>query len=286
MKGYYSDIVIKTRLKSEKKSSKQKGKKTDEVPAEIYILFEHKSYQDRNIYFQLLKYMYMMWERDYREKREFRVIIPLVFYHGKSKWRLNRKFNSIFRVKEELKKYLLNYEYLLFDTNEWDMEDERNRGIKNNVFLLSALLLMKSAYNNDIESIERVFDIWRDTGIIDKETIITFLYYIVSTKEIKEKELIKIIEENKIGGEDIMPTLARKWYEEGREEGINVGFKEGIEKGIERGIEKGIERGEYERAKKDAKNLLMMGVEMDIIVKATGLSEREVEEIKKGIRKN
>ena len=90
MEGSFSDIVVKTRIKGEKKEKqKENGKKSKKrgkdngIPADIYIIFEHKSYRDRNIYFQLLKYMYMMWEQDYREGKELRVIIPLVFYHGR-----------------------------------------------------------------------------------------------------------------------------------------------------------------------------------------------------------
>ena len=120
------------------------------------------------------------------------MIIQLVFYHGKRKWRLRREFRSVFGVKEGLRKYLLNYEYILFDTNEWDMGDERNKVIRDNVFLMSALLLMKSAYDNDVESIERVFELWREMGIIGKEDIIYIsfiLLYIMQTKDIKYEEI-------------------------------------------------------------------------------------------------
>jgi len=71
-----------------------------------------------------------------------------------------------------------------------------------------------------------------------------------------------------------MPTLARKWYEEG------------IQEGIEKGIEKGIKKGIYEDKKKVAKNMLMMGMDIAVIVEATSLSEKEVKEIRKEIKKN
>ena len=203
MKGSFSDIVVKTRIKGdkeekvkEKKKSKKKGKEK-EIPADIYIIFEHKSYRDKNIYFQLLKYMYMMWEQDYREGKELRVIIPLVFYHGRGKWRLKRGFNSIFKVKDEIRKYLLNYEYLLFDTNEWDLEDEKNRGIRNNVMLMSGLLLMKSVFSKDYEGVERVVDLWSKMGFKDEKLIITFLYYITATKDMEPVELKRLIEVKK-----------------------------------------------------------------------------------------
>ncbi|MFO7736163.1 MAG: Rpn family recombination-promoting nuclease/putative transposase [bacterium] len=74
LKNHLSDLVIKL-------TTKQK-QKTD-----IYILFEHKSYVPKNIIWQLLRYQYMMFEEDYRAERKFRIILPVVFYHGERKWK-------------------------------------------------------------------------------------------------------------------------------------------------------------------------------------------------------
>ena len=63
-------------------------KTSDGTPADIYLLFEHKSYKDKGIYLQLLRYMYEMWQKDFRLKKPFRVIIPVVFYHGTNKWNI------------------------------------------------------------------------------------------------------------------------------------------------------------------------------------------------------
>ena len=61
-----SDLVVKTEL--------NRGKIAD-----IYILFEHKSYKDKKVILQLLSYMLKMWKRDMGDKRPLRIIIPLVF---------------------------------------------------------------------------------------------------------------------------------------------------------------------------------------------------------------
>ncbi len=55
-----SDIVAKTIIRN------REGK---EAYADIYIIFEHKSYRDKNIFTQLLLYMYLMWQKDIDEKR-------------------------------------------------------------------------------------------------------------------------------------------------------------------------------------------------------------------------
>ena len=57
------------------------------------------------------------------------------------------------------------------------------------------------------------------------------------TNEVAQKDVVDIIK-SELGeeAEDIMPSLGRKIYNEGREEGIQKGVQIGIEKGIEKGI--------------------------------------------------
>lgn len=63
------------------------------------------------------------------------------------------------------------------------------------------------------------------------------------------------------------------------EEAMEEGYEQGLEKGIEKGIEQGIEQANI----KNAKNFLKLGVDVDIIVQATGLSKDKVLQLKKEI---
>lgn len=65
------------------------------------------------------------------------------------------------------------------------------------------------------------------------------------------------------------------------EEAMEEGYEQGLEKGIEQGIEKGIEQGIEQANIKNAKNFLKLGVDVDIIVQATGLSKDKVLQLKK-----
>ena len=49
-----------------------------------------------------------------------------------------------------------------------------------------------------------------------------------------------------------------------------------IEQGIERGIEQGIERGRKENQLSVVKNLLALKIPIEVILKATGLSEEQI----------
>ena len=70
-------------------------------------------------------------------------------------------------------------------------------------------------------------------------------------------------------------------YEQGKEAGQMIGIKIGEEKGIKIGEEKGIKIGEKIKSHEIAKNLLLLGESIEIIVQLTGLSLEEITEINK-----
>jgi len=257
VKEYYSDVVIKSKIK---KSC---------IEADLYILFEHKSYHDKGIFIQLLHYMYLMWKKDFHNKKPLRVIIPVVFYHGKKKWDIPLNFLIQFNINEEIKKYLLDFSYILFDTKDWNFEKDSNTALKNNVFLLTSLLLMKAAFNNDINEIKQIFDFWVQKGFInDIDSILFFFIYITATKDITQDKLEQLLEDSKFERSDIMPTLAQRWIEQG------------FEKGIEKGKLKGRLEGEKEKSIVIARNLLQKGFDKQFIIEVTGLNEQDIEKLK------
>ena len=259
-KDLFSDIVVKTKMQA--KSDDKKNKKID---VDIYILLEHKSYRDLAILIQLLRYMLMVWEKDLAEDKPPRVILPVVFYHGEEEWNIPHSFNAQFDVDDEVKDFLLNYRYILFDTVDWDFRDEKNAGLRDNVFLLTALALMKSAFNEDVETIVEIFKFWHEKGFSgDKDKILFFLTYISETKDIDQDKLKKILDESRINGGDIMPTLAQRLRQEG--------MQEGIQKGIQKGMQEGIQKGKLETAKQ----MLLDNMSIKTIAKYTGFTEEEL----------
>ena len=71
--------------------------------------------------------------------------------------------------------------------------------------------------------------------------------------------------------------------EEAMEEGYEQGKEEGREEGIKEGIKEGREQGREEANIEAAKNLLQLGVDIDIIVKSTSLTKERVMELQKEI---
>ena len=261
----FSDIVVKTVLKT---------KNEQKLPVDIYFVIEHKSEGKVVVLLQVLKYMVFEWEKDYNSGKPPRLIIPVVFYHGEDEWKVPRSFAEQFHVDDEIKKYLLDYRYILFDTNSWDFRDESNNELKNNVFLFTAMVLMKAAFKNDMEAIKEIFRFWHQRGFTDnKDIALFFMQYISQTQDVNHDQLKKILDKSKIDGGVIMPTLAQRYKEQHEVEFMktigpllkNEGEKEGIRK----------------KAKETAIKMLKKGYDFDTIMELTGLTLPEIEELDK-----
>ena len=65
-----------------------------------------------------------------------------------------------------------------------------------------------------------------------------------------------------------------------RAEEREIAFTQGIEQGISQGRSEGIAQGSYQTKLETAKNLFGLGLSIENIAQATGLSQAEVEAIK------
>jgi len=163
--------------------------------------------------------LYEIWSDDYRNKRQYRIVIPVVFYHGKSAWNLPVHFLDNFDVNNNLKDYMLDFCYLLFDTNVW--EPDLKNPETDNINLLCSMMLMKMAFHNDWDGVLSIFRLLDEKGLLaDRNKLIFMFKYIGSTQEVDQKSFIDLLEEYDEGG-DIMP-VADLLKEEGRKEGMTV----------------------------------------------------------------
>jgi predicted transposase/invertase (TIGR01784 family) len=84
-----------------------------------------------------------------------------------------------------------------------------------------------------------------------------------------------MLDESKIDGGEIMPTLAQQMKEEFREE-----FMESLGPQLkDEGKKEGKKEGMEEKAIETAKKMLKKGFETDIIMELTGLKKEEVEKL-------
>jgi len=254
----FSDIVVKTKMKSAAGNKK----------VHIYFLLEHKSESEGKVktFFQILKYMVFVWEKDIAAKKPLRVIIPIVFYHGKEKWDVPASFVELFDVDEEVKKFLMDFTYILFDTNTWDFRDSKNREFKDNVFVFTTLSLMKAAFRNDMEAIREIFEFWQKKGFTgNKDMVLFYMAYISKTQKVAPTKLKKILEETKIDGGEMMQTLAQHWIREGKRE-TEKKWKEK-------------EKKWKEEKREMATRMLFKNYSVNEVMAITGLTEKEIQSL-------
>jgi SOS response regulatory protein OraA/RecX len=130
------------------------------------------------------------------------------------------------------------------------------------------MVLMKAAYKNDTEAILEIFKFWYERGFLENIDLVVFLLeYVSQTQEISRDRLKKMLDESKIDGGEIMPTLAQQMKEEFREE-LKEEFMQTLGSQLK-----------DEGKKETAKELIKRGIDMDIIEGATGISREELDKM-------
>lgn len=96
---------------------------------------------------------------------------------------------------------------------------------------------------------------------------ILLIYYSSANKDFTEEELTKRIRALDGKGEKFMTIL---------QEREQIGLEQGLEQGLELGKQAGLKEGKAEMVK----NLIRQGVDIEIILNASGLNRKEIEDIK------
>ena len=244
LKNYFADLLYEIKLKSSQKS------------AFIYILFEHKCWEDRFVCLQLLKYMARIWELFLKQNKDAEylpVIFPLVLYHGQPKWELSKNFISLFEDPAGFEPYIPDFNFDLQDVSHMPDED-----IQGSPLLRMILTTFKYSHSPGIRN--KLWDIFKlFLELSDKNNISEYLevmvnYLVNSPGKLTEEELQepvnRIIEE---GGAD-MQTIFEKW----------------------------VEKGKIEKALEVAKKMLLKGLDPNTIMDITGINREEIEKLAAG----
>lgn len=239
------------------------GVKINNRDAYIALLWEHKSSADKLAVFQVAGYILDIWRRIVKDgKGELPVVIPVVVYHGKSKWNYKTDIREMIPDFDLLPEYLkqmlpvINHEFVNITghTEEkiqeyepvtrmiirsfkyifWDKDD-----------IIEALLI-------SLEEVEPILTEEELNSYLDT----LFIYYSAVNKNLTEEDIKSKIQELGGKGEKIMTILQER---------------------KQQGIEEGIELGKIEMIK----DLIRAGAEIELIVKTSKLSREEVEKIKR-----
>ncbi len=205
LKESFSDLVFNCKFKG----------KTD---IKIAILIEHKSYVPAYPHIQLLKYMLKIWDVNIKQKQRLIPVVPLVFYHGKEKWK-TRDFHQYFKgFDQDLAPFLPSFIFLLTYLSSYS--EGEIKSFYHAITVQMSLLLMKNIFDE-----ERVYHnlhvIFSDVGqIVETDRGVKFLtaiiLYIFDNTEIKFDTINKTIKKISTKGGEIAMTTAMKLEQKGK----------------------------------------------------------------------
>lgn len=266
-KETYVEKSLKTKLSDMVFSVKMHDTTEDKRNnAFIYALVEHQSYSDYWIAFRLLKYSLLLLERHVSGKNKLPIILPLVIYNGKARYKAPKNIFELFAYPDIARKAITE-DYNLIDLHAMD-----DQAIDYEKHLSFLLYTMKHIHErNTLSMIKDAMSRCSRAIVIDKEQnyILTRLILWYSDSKVPEKSkhlLEQLIVDNlpKDEANNIMRTIADSYIEEG------------FNKGIIQGMEKGIEQGKNKKAIEIAKNLLSQKIDIKTISTATGLSFADI----------
>jgi len=180
-----------------------------------------------------LRYQVKIWEQYLKQNpsaANLPVIIPLVLYHGLEKWNIGTRFSDlILDPEEELKTYIPDFSYLLYDLS--DYSDEQIRGA---ALMRAALLLLKYIYHPDLAIyLRRIFPLLKELsrpgqGLSSLESIIRYIFNVsdrVSVDELKEMIENNLTKKN----EEVIMTIAEQLVQQGLQQGLQQAILDVLE---------------------------------------------------------
>ena len=190
-----------------------------------------------------------------KKDAEMPIVIPIVIYTGKKRWDVAGYIKDCRKKLNRLESFRLG-NYYIIDNNTYTDEE-----LLNDKFFISKLMLLER-----MKTTEELYTNLKK--VIRKET---------NEKNIKLLEnIIKFIYKNKLGKnytDKLIKEIARKSR---KEEGGNDMILEMIENENKALIRKGRREGRRETAIEIAKNMLKEKVDINIIMKVTGLTEKQI----------
>ncbi|MBK9254703.1 MAG: Rpn family recombination-promoting nuclease/putative transposase [Saprospiraceae bacterium] len=236
---HFSDMVFEV-----------KSKVNHEVKTDIVLLFEHKSSPDRNILIQVGHYMFSHWFKCLDEKKELKIIIPLIYYQGKKKWTIPELVHLFPSSSDYINSFVPALRHIFIALNS--IPDDKIAGIRDGM-MAAAVMAQKKGFDmmKLAEELIKIFELFPEKDS-EGNFMQMIIVYVLSVSDVKDEELAKTLTfiPPKIK-ENIMTTYSRL---------------------IEKGEQIGIQKGKTEVVLSLNKD----GIPISQIIKYTNLSEEEV----------
>jgi predicted transposase/invertase (TIGR01784 family) len=250
---YFSDVVYNCSYRSGRSMAK------------LALLFEHKSFIPKFPYSQLLRYILNIWDSHTKQKKPRPVVLPILFYHGRRKWKQRPLYSYLSGNTELYRQFIPGFEYVLVNLREYDEETitelfQKNPAVKLWLFIQKYVFTPKRVLHTlrNLTDVDRMF-LTTEEGLNVLETICRYLFKATS---LSAEEIIDAANTLPPNAKEAIMTTAEKLMKQGEE----------------RGLEKGV----LAKAREDAQRMLDEGLDIELIIRVTGLSREEVEGLRRG----
>ena len=252
------------------------------IPFFIIAILEQESQVNFRSSFKMFQYIYLVldsWEKEAEKenpgtsrRKDFKYppVLPIVFYDGKYAWTAERNFFDRTFLNKAFEKYIPKFEYELVNLNDYSEEDIMRFGDTLSFILLidkvrdskgeRLLTHLPSDYEQKLEQLQ----IPEDLRKLLADVAISLL----------DKGGFKRLETEQVAA--LVEKADRKEYS-GMFEAVIESMKERQQEAWEEGLLQGREEGAKTEKLKTAASCKRLGVSMEIIVQATGLSPEEIE---------
>ena len=263
-----ADLVFSLPLKAYPKSR-----------VKIFILLEHKSHYDKDMFSQLLDYQVLGRKHSIQQMGYPQPIISVLFYHGEQplKWKKSLQeedFGPFFsKIPAESRKDMLNYGLRIIDTKDPKIRQALKGGKFKGysvIKLLSEIWSLKKKKPTVLQindTFAECEEVWKGLKGEARRTVeLRILEYLKDNTELDSKTWEKAEEQLietgvlKQGGlmQDVREIIKEKGRWEGRKEGRQEGRQEVV------------------------LNMLKEKADISFISKVTGLSEKAIKQLKNG----
>ena len=201
----------------------------DDVPVQIYLLFEHKSVSDSSVFLQLLRYMVALWTRDQGNDKRPTPILPFIFYHGAPAWNVPERFLDFCSVPELLRPYALDFSPLVLDTGR--VSDQEIRRAVNHLGAAASLIALKHIF--DKSYLEYAMALEPLGPELDSGTFQSVLNYLLIYREIEDRRSRRSSRKHFTGASACRTSSKNGWTWVVRRE-----FRKGFRRVVRRAVRK------------------------------------------------
>ena len=266
------DLILSVKLRRSQKEAK------------ILFIVDHKSWPDRTVIQQLLKYQLTMIEGYYDDEKEdfLPPVLTIIFYHGHKKWKpvfsLHEDWVSkgIFSKEDlgEISQYLINFTPYFFNLSEFDIENKaikRIRPILHAFHQIWSLNKLKSLEEKKAGLHKILSSAKKDLQGEEKQYIMNVLqgirnYLLQYNPELGDGLLNEVSKE--LEGENIMKEL-------------DLTIAEIVQKNCQEWKQEGMQKGRQEGIKEVVLKLLNADMSVEKVSRITGFSKEKIRDFQK-----